>query len=197
MKKFGILLMIAFGLGLYLQSCDNGKTYAEMKEEEREAIKRFIELNDIKVIDEDQFEEQDSVTRVSENEYVFFDESGVYMQIIERGKGEMLEDGRHEMLVRYVETQIAEDGTIDTISLNTMANLYAHPDVFMLTKQKNSLSASFSGNGAMSNTHYLKVGREISARSKIKLIVPHSEGTSTASQQVVPCFYEITYQLSR
>ena len=114
MKKFGILLMIAFGLGLYLQSCDNGKTYAEMKEEEREAIKRFIELNDIKVIDEDQFEEQDSVTRVSENEYVFFDESGVYMQIIERGKGEMLEDGRHEMLVRYVETQIAEDGTIDT-----------------------------------------------------------------------------------
>ena len=211
MKKFGILLMIAFGLGLYLQSCDNGKTYAEMKEEEREAIKRFIELNDIKVIDEDQFEEQDSVTRVSENEYVFFDESGVYMQIVERGKGELLEDGRHEMLVRYVETQIAEDGTIDTISLNTMANLYAHPDVFMLTKQKNSLSASFSGNGAMSNTHgsayvpsgwliplnYLKVGREISARSKIKLIVPHSEGTSTASQQVVPCFYEITYQLSR
>ena len=51
---------MVFGLGLFFQSCNNGKTYAEMKEEEREAIKRFIELNDIKVIDEDQFAEQDS-----------------------------------------------------------------------------------------------------------------------------------------
>ena len=182
-----------------------------MKEEEREAIKRFIEVNDIKVINENQFASQDSTTNLAENEYVLFSESGVYMQVIERGKGELLENGRHEILVRYVEEQIVEDGTTDTLSLNTMANLYAHPDEFILTKQDNSLSASFNANGAMYDTHgsayvpsgwllplnYLKVGREISARSKIRLIVPHSEGTSTASSQVVPCFYEITYQLSR
>ena len=52
MKKFRIILMMVLGLGLAFQSCNNGKTYAEMKEEERDAIKRFIELNDIKVIDE-------------------------------------------------------------------------------------------------------------------------------------------------
>ena len=71
--------MMVLGLGLISQSCNNGKTYAEMKEEEREAIKRYIELNDIKVIDEDQFEAQDSTTNVSANEYVLFEESGVYM----------------------------------------------------------------------------------------------------------------------
>ena len=38
MKKLSILLMTVFGLGLAFQSCNNGKTYAEMKEEEREAI---------------------------------------------------------------------------------------------------------------------------------------------------------------
>jgi hypothetical protein len=43
----------------------------------------------------------------------------------------------------------------------------------------------------------VKVGREIAGRSKVRLIVPHSEGTSTASTQVMPCYYEITYQLSR
>ncbi|MBQ8442426.1 MAG: DUF4827 domain-containing protein [Bacteroides sp.] len=211
MKKFRILLMIVLGLGFVFQSCNNGKTYAEMKEEEREAIKRFIEVNDIKVIDEDQFEAQDSTTNVAANEYVLFEESGVYMQVIERGNGELLEDGRHEILARYVEEQIVEDGTTDTLSLNTIANLYAHPDEFILTKQDNSLSASFSTSGAMYATHgsayvptgwllplnYLKVGREISGRSKIKLILPHSEGTSTASGQVIPCYYEITYQLSR
>lgn len=211
MKKLFILLMVLAGLGVMSQSCNNGKTYAEMKEEEREAIQRFIELNEIKVIDEDQFAEQDSATNVAANEYVLFEETGVYMQVVERGNGESLEDGRHEILVRYLEEQIVEDGTTDTLSLNTISNLYAHPDEFILTKQDNQLSASFSANGAMYDTHgsayvpsgwllplnYLKVGREISGRSKIKLILPHSQGTSTASGQVIPCYYEITYQLSR
>ena len=211
MKKFFILLMMVAGLGMLSQSCNNGKTYAELKEEERDAIKRFIELNDIKVIDEDQFADQDSTTSVTNNEFVLFEETGVYMQVVERGNGEMLEDGRHEILVRYVEEQIVEDGTTDTLSLNTIANLYAHPDEFILTKQDNSLSASFGANGAMYEAHgsayvpagwllplnYLKVGRETSGRSKIKLILPHSQGTSTASGQVIPCYYEITYQLSR
>ena len=38
MKKLGILFASVFLLGLVFQSCNNGKTYAEMKEEEREAI---------------------------------------------------------------------------------------------------------------------------------------------------------------
>ena len=203
--------MIALGWGLAFQSCNNGVTYAELKESEREAIQRFIELNDVKVIDEDQFAEQDSTTNLANNEYVLFKESGVYMQVVERGNGEVLENGRHEILVRYIEEQIVEDGTTDTMSFNTMGNEFQHPDVFMLTKDKNSMSASFTGSGSMSNTHgsayvptgwliplnYLKVGREISGRSKVRLIVPHSEGTSSASNQVFPCYYEIIYQLSR
>ena len=209
MKKFSILLMMVLGLALH--SCNNTKTYAELKDEEREAIKRYIELNDIKVIDEDQFEAQDSMTNLAANEYVLFDKTGVYMQVLERGNGELLENGRHEILVRYIEEQVYTDGTTDTLSLNTVANMYAHPDEFMLTKQDNSLSATFTTSGAMYQTHsssyvpsgwllplnYLKVGREIKGRSKVKLILPHSQGTATASGQVFPCVYEVTYQMSR
>mgnify|MGYP000688700850 CR=1 FL=1 len=36
MKKLSILFTSVFLLGLFFQSCNNGKTYAEMKEEERE-----------------------------------------------------------------------------------------------------------------------------------------------------------------
>lgn len=210
MKKFSIFLMFVLGI-LCFPSCDNSKTYAELKEEERDAIKRFIEVNGIKVISEDVFEEQDSVTNLAENEYVLYEESGVYMQILERGGGKVLEDGRHEILARYVEEQINEDGSVDTLSLNTIANLYPHPDEFVLTKSGNSYSASFGNGAAMVNMHgsnsvptgwilpfnCLKVGRKISERSVIRLIVPHSQGTYTASSSVVPCFYEITYQLSR
>ena len=203
--------MVILGLGLFSQSCNNSKTYAELKEEEREAIQRFIELNEIKVIDQDQFESQDSMTNVAANEYVLFDETGVYMQVVEKGNGELLEDGRYEILVRYMEKQIALDGTTDTLSFNSNGNWFPRPDEFIVTKQDNSYSASFGATGAMYDAHgsayvpagwllplnYLKVGREISGRSKIKLILPHSQGTSTASGQVFPCFYEITYQLSR
>lgn len=211
MKTFCIVLLGIFGLGFFIQSCDNSKTYAELKEDEREAIRRFIELKNIKVIDEDQFRAQDSTTNVANNEYVLFEESGVYMQVLNRGNGEVLSDGRYEILTRYWEEVIAEDGTSDTLSSNMNPNSFPYPDEFILTKTSNSLSASFAGYGAMYQAHgsayvpsgwllplnYLKVGREISGRSMVKLIVPHSEGTSTASGQVVPCHYEITYQMSR
>lgn len=146
--------MMAVGLGMSFQSCDDSKTYAELKEEEREAIKRYIELNNIKVISEAEFQKQDSTTNLSDNEYVLFEESGVYMQVVERGDGEVLTDGRYEILTRYWELVINEDGTADTISSNMNGNYYPHPDEFKLTKSKSSLSASFVGSsGAMYQAH--------------------------------------------
>lgn len=137
MKKLGILFASVFLLGLVFQSCNNGKTYAEMKEEEREAIKRFIEREDINVISFEQFQEQDSTTNVDENQFVLFSETGVYMQIVEEGNGERLKDGRYEILVRYVEEQITSDG-IDSLSWNTDYgnSQMVYPDAMMLTKWK-------------------------------------------------------------
>ena len=78
MKKLGILFASVFLLGLVFQSCNNGKTYAEMKEEEREAIKRFIEREDINVISFEQFQEQDSTINVDENQFVLFGNRCLY-----------------------------------------------------------------------------------------------------------------------
>lgn len=206
MKKISILLASVFLLGLVFQACNNGKTYAEMKEEEREAIKRFIEKEGINVISFDQFEEQDSTTNVDDNQFVLFSESGVYMQIVDKGNGELLKDGRHEILARYIEKQIMEEGTVETLS----GNIYSgYPDEMMVTKSGKTYSATFTY-GQMTNWgtsyvpsgwlipfNYIKVGRVNSGRSKVRLIVPHSEGQSEASAQVYPCYYEITYQLAR
>ena len=179
MKKLGILFASVFLLGLVFQSCNNGKTYAEMKEEEREAIKRFIEREDINVISFEQFQEQDSTTNVDENQFVLFSETGVYMQIVAEGT----DYGNSQMV---------------------------YPDAMMLTKSGKSFSATFTSgimytvwgtpyvpSGWLIPFNYIKVGREISGRSKVRLIVPHSEGQSDASASVYPCYYEITYQLAR
>lgn len=205
MKKLSILFASVFLLGLVFQSCNNSKTYAEMKEEEREAIKRFIELQDINVISLDQFKEQDSTTNVKDNQFVLFPDNGVYMQILEEGNGEKLEDGRYEILARYIEKRIKEGGSVDTLSANIT---YPYPDEMMLTKSGKNYSATFTG-GQMTNYgtyvpsgwlipfNYIRVGREISGRSKVRLIVPHSQGQADASASVYPCYYEITYQLAR
>ena len=84
-----------------------------------------------------------------------------------------------------------------------------YPDAMMLTKSGKSFSATFTSgimytvwgtpyvpSGWLIPFNYIKVGREISGRSKVRLIVPHSEGQSDASASVYPCYYEITYQLA-
>lgn len=207
MKKINILLISVFLLSLTFQSCSNSKTYAEQKKDEKESIQRYIEKNNINVITLNQFLNQDTTTNVANNEYVLFDENGVYMQVINRGDGEIIEDGSKNILARYVEEEIALDGTTDTLSLNTISNIATDPDEFRLTVFDGSFSGTFIS-GIMSQYYssavpagwlvpfkYIKVGRAIDKRTKLKLIVPHSQGQITATGSVYACVYEITYQL--
>ena len=102
MKKLGFLLLLFVSFGFVLQSCDDTETYAEKKEKERRWIKNYIEKNNINVISESDFK-VDTITDVSNNEYVYFDDSGVYMQIVERGEGEKMADGDHfEIIMRFI-----------------------------------------------------------------------------------------------
>jgi hypothetical protein len=130
------------------------------------------------------------------------------MQVVKRGDGSVLEDGRYEVLARYVESEINDDGSLDTLTLNNVMNVSVTPDEFTMTVSGTSYSASFSSgimasywsstsvpSGWLVPFKYIKPGRSNGSRAKVKLIVPHSEGTSNATSYVMPCFYEITYQL--
>ena len=57
--------------------------------------------------------------------------------------------------------------------------------------------STFVPSGWLIPFNYIRTGREISGRAKVRLIVPHSEGQKNASAYVYPCYYEITYQLGR
>lgn len=180
-------------------SCDDVETYAEMKEKEKAHIEDFISEQGIKVITKAEFE-KDTITDIENNEFVLFEDKGVYMQIVRRGEGKMMEDGdRIVFMVRYLEQNI-ESG--DTIS----ANLYASPDYFTCKREGDSFTASFT-QGYMLNVYgssavpsgwlvpfsYITPGRPNDKGAKVRLIVPHGQGTTTASQYVYPTYYEITY----
>lgn len=222
MKKNYLFLAVTGLMMLALQSCNNGKTYAEMKEEEADAIHKYIVENDIDVISEAEFAAQDSITK--ENEYVLLDESGVYMHIDNRGPGkEVLGDGTYDMVARFVEVALQTRSDLSMTAGDTLlANFHvANPSYtingedFKLTISGESYSASFTRSddysmygmygtvavpsGWLIPLRYLKPGRTNDSEkiARVKLIVPHSEGTSSATQSVYPCFYELTYNMTR
>ena len=176
MKKNYLLWAVTALIMLALQSCNNGKTYAEMK--------------------------------------------GVYMHVDNRGPGkEVLGDGAYEMVARFVEIALQTRSDLGFTAGDTLlANFHvSNPSYtikgedFKLTISGESYSASFTRNDSYSMYgmygtqsvpsgwlipfRYLTPGYTTSSEkiARVKLIVPHSQGTSSATQSVYPCFYELTY----
>ncbi|MBQ9164022.1 MAG: DUF4827 domain-containing protein [Bacteroidaceae bacterium] len=222
MKKL-ILMVVAFATlaasQLFLAACNDGETYAEMKDKEKNSINKFLKDNElvgpIKVISESTFLEQDSLTNVDENEFVLFNEDGIYMQIVRKGEGKnMVEMAKEQadstiskvLLCRFFEYDIQNADT-------TISNYYvsAIVDKMLCTykHQGRSYSASFTEGrmrqaysgyvpaGWLKPLDYIRLTRNAGKQAKVRLIVPHSSGTSNASNYVLPYYYEISYELGK
>lgn len=232
MKKTRFSLL-TFGLCLLsiICSCSEAETYAEQKDKEYKAIKSFLDrdivirdddgsivcnVGKINPITEEQFLLQDSVTDLEKNEYVLFQNNGVYMQIIRKGTGEKIEKGKTARVIcRFIEFNILGD----SIQLrNDVPYWHTAPDIMKVTNNYGSFAANFdteiNGGGAMFNQYgsasvptgwlvpfrYIHIGRQDSPDegiAKVRLIVPHSEGQTSAAGNVYPCFYELTFQKMR
>ena len=217
MKKTYCLLTLLCGI-LLITSCNNGETYSDLKDAERDAINRYISTKGIKVISQSQFESQGLTTDVDKNEYVYLDKSGVYMQIVRYGCGDMIKDGENlEILTRFSEYNIKSDAILIrndipyyVIYNNQRYDYSSAPDRMTVERIGSSFTGSFVS-GAMYTFHgsasvpagwmvpliYINVGRPVNADdevAKVRLIVPHSQGTVDASSSVYPCYYEITYE---
>ena len=205
MKK---IVLIFVAIVAVLTSCNDYETYGDKKEKERNAISKFISDYSIIVIDEDQFVRQGYTTDTARNEFVKLNKSGVYMQIARPGCGEKLKDGETaNICCRFREYNIEGDSA--TLRNNT--DIYAaRVDVMRVTNTSGTFSGSFT-QGVMISVYgtasvpagwlvpfsYIKVGRAktlTDEKAKVRLIVPHSQGHTIAAQDVLPFFYEITYE---
>ncbi|MBO7069557.1 MAG: DUF4827 domain-containing protein [Bacteroidaceae bacterium] len=169
----------------------------------------------INVITEQEFYDQDSTTNLERNEYVLFSSSGIYMQIVRPGVGEKIAKGEtRQVACRFIEFNILGD----SLQLrNDVSYWHTNPDIIAVTNTSGTFSASFvtgSQAGAMYQTYgeekvldgwlapfpYIRIGRQMSEDgeiAKVRLIVPHTAGQSSAATNVYPCFYEILYQECR
>ena len=205
MKK---LVFVFVAIIAVLASCNDYETYGDKKEKERNAISKFVSDSNIIVISEDQFVLQGHTTNLTRNEFVKLDKSGVYMQIVREGCGEKLKDGETANLCcRFREVNIEADTTSLLNNTDIFASLV---DIMRVTNTSGTYSASFT-QGLMMSVYqsasvpagwlvplaYIKVGRAKSLtdeKAKVRLIVPHSQGHTIAAQDVLPYYYEITYE---
>ena len=219
MNKMIYMLLFAFGM-IGLASCDNYETYADLKEKEQDAISNFISREGIQVIDESTFKNQGETTDVSANQFVRLSRTGVYMQIVRKGCGQPL--GQKEstnLLCRFMEKNIKTDSilirndqkfSVYSQAMGMTIDASQYVDKMYVTRNGSTFSAMFV-EGMMQMYHssttvpsgwlvplnYVNVGRPDNASdeiSKVRLIVPHSQGTADASASVYPCYYEITYE---
>lgn len=164
MKKTKVFVAAMALTALLFQSCDNSKTYAEYRDDEIDAINAWITTHDYDIISESEFYAQDTMT--TENQFVLFDESGIYMNIVEKGKGKsVLPDGSYSILSRYFEIamQNREDDCSfsvgDTLTGNMSLYNYTaytansswslpmymlHPEEYKVTIDGDSYSGSFT-----------------------------------------------------
>lgn len=210
-----------------LSSCEEEQTYAEQKKAERRAINTFLSkgctaladdskdtllhVEPITVITEHQFAEQDSTTDISKNEYVLLSASGVYMQIVRRGTGKKLQQGESSRVIcRFMEYNISGD-SLQTF--NNTAYYIAVPDEMTVSNSYGTITGSFITGMMIKNygsksvpegwlipLNFINLGRQSSPNediAKVRIIVPHSSGQTSAVKSVYPCFYEITYEKGR
>ncbi|MBQ9187463.1 MAG: DUF4827 domain-containing protein [Prevotella sp.] len=207
-----------------MTACEKYETYADMKAKEQDAISRFINKQGIQVISEELFNAQGNTTDVASNQYVRFDRTGVYMQIVRQGCGEKLEENKSvTLLCRFQERNLLLDSVL--IRNDQMAYYYISGygsvnvanfiDKMSVERTGTTITASFIS-GMMYQYHgsstvpggwlvplnYVNVGRpnplsDDDEVAKVRLIVPHSQGTADASASVYPCYYEITYERER
>lgn len=187
---------------LVLSACEDTVTYSDMKEKEIKLVKNFIVKEGIKVISYDEFI-KDTITDVSRNEYVEID--GCYLQIINNPKSaddarQMYDGETLNMIVRFYEYNISEADTI-----NGNINDTDNPDYMRVEYKYGAYKANFTDGymkavygdavpqGWLVPLQYLYFTRSQKQIAKVKIIVPHTKGTSEASSYVYPCLYYITY----
>lgn len=247
MKKL-LFAMIGFAALLSFAACSDNETYADQRNRELDSINAFLRNENIKVITEQQFKERFAAgvnltdTAKDNNEYVLFESNGIYMQVVDQGCGDYIQQGTTvPVLVRFSEFNINTLAAIrdkqeltNNVNLTLSNNLplyvlqnafgYSYPgaDLMNVTNTSGTFQASFNtstslmafyyGSSSYSGTSgtvpsgwlvpfsWVKVGRGNGEGEKIahvRLLIPHTYGTTSASGNVNAYFYDLTFQKGR
>lgn len=109
--KIGVLMLLA-GVVLF-SSCNNNKTYAEMKKDQKKALDKFITERNIEIL-----HKWPADSAFAENQFLLLD-NGVYLNIVDSGNGNRATQGKTKILMRCSGEYIFQS---DTAAFNIFVN---------------------------------------------------------------------------
>ena len=163
-------------------------------------------------------------TDPNNNEYVLFNSNGIYMQVLEMGCGDYIKKGETtDVLVRFYEYNLGTRAAICDQSLQLTNNTVTYSymlDKLSVTNNSGTFTGSFDTKSSlMANTYksaygvsgvvpsgwlipfsWVKIGRpktDSEHIAHVRILVPHSYGTTAASGSVYACLYDMTLQRGR
>ena len=165
-------------------------------------------------------------TAKNNNEWVLFNSNGIYMQVIDQGCGDYIRKGETaDVLVRFDEYNLSYAAEmsykcrtlsnkvpinsfyIDKMSVTntsgTFTGSFVDPKASLMAITYNSSYTGLSStvpSGWLIPFSWVKIGRPKTDDDRIahvRLLVPHSYGTTSASGSVQACVYDMTLQRGR
>ena len=165
-------------------------------------------------------------TAKNNNEWVLFNSNGIYMQVIDQGCGDYIKKGETaDVLVRFDEYNLSYAAEmsykcrtlsnkvpinsfyIDKMSVTntsgTFTGSFVDPKASLMAITYNSSYTGLSStvpSGWLIPFSWVKIGRPKTDDDRIahiRLLVPHSYGTTSASGSVQACVYDMTLQRGR
>ncbi len=199
-----IILLISL-ITISLTACDKTVTYADLLDQERKSISKFLKYGGIYT---EELPSDTSLIRVSgtrnaiSTKVPFYElENDVYMQVIDKGNGRIINEGER-VYFRFLRVNLNTWATapydIKMFDLNNggVGNFY-YPDIneycFDYVKDYNV---------PMSQYYDFGLGIEyplahLYDRAKVYLILPSKVGFSESVSSVVPYLYYIEYTIAK
>ena len=182
MKKLNLIIMTLVAV-MALAACNDGVTYADLKKKERNAINRYITSHKIQKITEAEFEKKGFVTDTTKNEYVLFESTGVYMQIVRKGGGEKLKDGETAtVLCRFKEYNILEGDS--ALQLTNITQYSWQVDKMSVKNTSGTFTGSFISGESLMYSKYSTQAVPVGLARSAHVYQPrtHSEGRGDSAR---------------
>ncbi|GHT20260.1 DUF4827 domain-containing protein [Bacteroidia bacterium] len=163
-------------------SCDTSKTLQEYIDEEKDAIRKYLSMQEIEVLSIFPAD-----TTFKENEYFRASSDGLYFRVAKKGTGRQIKS-MNEVLVRfdyfyYVKSFVSKEGA-DTIFASTFANYFPMEFQYGNPYSYGKNTYDLSCNGWAVPLSYVNEG------TVIDLLVPSALGTSSDNSGFSPVFYK-------
>lgn len=153
-KNIIVLFITVLAIGVFA-SCNKNRTYAQHLGDERKAIDRFIDQENIKILKE---YPKDSVFK--EKEFYFDTQNGIYYHVIDSGNGRRIMKGE-EFYIRFKGlSYIASRDTSTYSNINSPM-----PEILV-----------YGNTSTYSSTGWVAPLKNVGDRAKVKLIVPFNMG---------------------